>query len=50
MSVKFLNSSVDINVFWDNYVSVCHSLGSEDITALNQKAYDRYLQIQKSMS
>ncbi len=50
MTVKFLNSSVDINVFWDNYVSVCHSLGSEDITALNQKAYDRYLQIQKSMS
>ena len=50
MTVKFLNGSVDINVFWDNYVSVCHSLGSEDITALNQKAYDRYLQVQKSMS
>ncbi len=50
MTVKFLNGSVDISVFWDNYVSVCKSLGSEKVTELNQKAYDRYLQMQKNMS
>ncbi|MBR4072934.1 MAG: hypothetical protein IKK24_03220 [Clostridia bacterium] len=47
MTVKFLNGSVDVNVFWDNYVSVCKSLGSEEYAKVYQKAYDRYVKTQK---
>ncbi|MBR4073315.1 MAG: hypothetical protein IKK24_05150 [Clostridia bacterium] len=47
LTVQFLNGSVDINVFWDNYVSVCKSLGSEIETSTYQKAYDRYAKEKK---
>ena len=46
LTVQFLNGSTDINVFWDNYVSVCKQLGSDQMTAEKQKAYDRYVQQQ----
>lgn len=43
LTVQFLNGSVDINVFWDNYVSVCRELGSDTEVNSYQKAYDRYV-------
>lgn len=48
MTVKFVSGQVDINVFWDNYVSVCKSLGSEEYASTYQTAYDRYVKTQKN--
>ncbi len=48
LTVKFLNGTTDINVFWENYVSVCKQLGSEQEVASYQKAYDRYVKAQKN--
>ena len=46
-TVQFLNGTTDINLFWDNYVSVCNALGTDIAIAQRQKPYDRYLEQQK---
>ncbi len=43
LSKEFLSGDTDINTFWDNYVSVCKSLGCDNEAYYAQVAYDRYL-------
>lgn len=43
MAIEFVTGKSDIGAFWDNYVSVCKSLGCDQSVAIKQKAYDRYV-------
>ena len=43
---EFLSGSTDF-AFWDNYVSVCKSMGTEEAVRRQQLAYDRYVKAMK---
>ena len=42
LNTQFLKNECNIETFWDNYVSVCKTLGCETQRALLQKSADRY--------
>lgn len=43
MKVQFITGVVDIDSYWDTFVSTLNEQGLETILAIDQEAYNHYL-------
>lgn len=49
MEAEFISGSKDIDAEWDNFIKTLQQMGIDDVTAVMQSSYDRFLAAKESL-